>query len=423
MTDHQNGTERGHPLDSRPEPWNSMMASMLTDHMKSSGTNYRILAERLKAFGHDDLPESLRARISRGRFSASFMMQCLTAMDIRFIEVPIAMCDHTADTKVSDVPQSGQQAIEPDTPIDQIDGTTVILLSNAPVTKWAKIIRRITSVRRYLAEGKFTMDAAERHASEAGIAMSLFYKLTKQYTTARKTPPEKPDQSGRGVHSGTLRAISGAIDHLGSGATQAMILSMARSICEENNIPLPSANVVRSVHGRRGAGPSIMERTNIADHYAFDHTALEIQVRDVDGQTKRPILNCIVDMHTSRIASHSITLAEPESEEYERLLRSSLNHGAAIRLPYLTGPDDRAEVTRMTMDAGLKPRMDHRKASGRIIRAAFGVRIGRIEFVKQRKEQALRGVDNDLETVTLVVDNLIRLHNQRLDEEDHKEDG
>ncbi len=70
--------------------WESVAAAIIQAHMKAARLNYIQLAERLRRFGHDDLNKNLSARVNRGRFSAVFMLQCLSVLGIDALEVPVA---------------------------------------------------------------------------------------------------------------------------------------------------------------------------------------------------------------------------------------------------------------------------------------------------------------------------------------------
>ena len=51
--------------------------------MARRGVTYKGLAERLAAIGVRDTADNLRNKVARGRFSAVFLVQCLTAIDAR----------------------------------------------------------------------------------------------------------------------------------------------------------------------------------------------------------------------------------------------------------------------------------------------------------------------------------------------------
>jgi hypothetical protein len=50
--------------------------------MARRGVTYAQLGERLAAIGIDDNERNLRNKVSRGKFTAGFMLQCLTAIGV-----------------------------------------------------------------------------------------------------------------------------------------------------------------------------------------------------------------------------------------------------------------------------------------------------------------------------------------------------
>jgi hypothetical protein len=53
--------------------------------MTRRGVTYEELSERLAAIGINDTAVNLRNKVARGRFSATFFVQCLTALGTRAI--------------------------------------------------------------------------------------------------------------------------------------------------------------------------------------------------------------------------------------------------------------------------------------------------------------------------------------------------
>ncbi len=68
--------------------WEQVATEMIKAHMKRARVNYVQLAEILKRFGHDEDNRNLSARVKRGRFSAAFMLQCLSALGVDTLHVP-----------------------------------------------------------------------------------------------------------------------------------------------------------------------------------------------------------------------------------------------------------------------------------------------------------------------------------------------
>ena len=60
--------------------WADETKRLLRAEMTRRGMTYEDLAERLAAIGIDDTAVNLRNKVARGRFSATFLIQCFTAM-------------------------------------------------------------------------------------------------------------------------------------------------------------------------------------------------------------------------------------------------------------------------------------------------------------------------------------------------------
>ena len=60
--------------------WDSKAANLLKAELKRKGVTYAQLVERLDAIGISDKEVNIRNKLSRGKFSAAFMLQCLCAI-------------------------------------------------------------------------------------------------------------------------------------------------------------------------------------------------------------------------------------------------------------------------------------------------------------------------------------------------------
>jgi hypothetical protein len=60
---------------------------MLKAEMVRRNVSYRELEVRLRAMGIENNEKNLSTRISRGRFAASFFLQCMSALGCRTIRV------------------------------------------------------------------------------------------------------------------------------------------------------------------------------------------------------------------------------------------------------------------------------------------------------------------------------------------------
>jgi len=60
--------------------WSAITKGLLRSEMTRRGVSYKDLAEKLKTLGADENEANLRNKVSRGGFSAVFLVQCLSAM-------------------------------------------------------------------------------------------------------------------------------------------------------------------------------------------------------------------------------------------------------------------------------------------------------------------------------------------------------
>jgi hypothetical protein len=67
--------------------WTAYTKGLLRGEMVRRQISYAGLVERLAAIGVKDSEPNLRNKISRGGFTASFMIQCLTAMGCRSLRL------------------------------------------------------------------------------------------------------------------------------------------------------------------------------------------------------------------------------------------------------------------------------------------------------------------------------------------------
>lgn len=67
------------------EEWAELVKRMVRTEMVRRGVSYEGLSERLAALGVHDTPVNLRNKVSRGKFTAMFLVQCLEALGCRSI--------------------------------------------------------------------------------------------------------------------------------------------------------------------------------------------------------------------------------------------------------------------------------------------------------------------------------------------------
>ena len=63
-----------------PESWDARTANLLKSELKRKGVTYAQLVAKLGAMGIDEKEVNIANKLSRGKFSATFMLQCLTAI-------------------------------------------------------------------------------------------------------------------------------------------------------------------------------------------------------------------------------------------------------------------------------------------------------------------------------------------------------
>ena len=67
--------------------WETKAANLLKAELKRKGVTYSQLVERLSDIGVDEKEVNVRNKLSRGKFTAAFLLQCCEAIglqDIRF---------------------------------------------------------------------------------------------------------------------------------------------------------------------------------------------------------------------------------------------------------------------------------------------------------------------------------------------------
>jgi hypothetical protein len=67
--------------------WETKVKGLLKAELKRRNLSYADLAEKLTALGVNDNERNIANKISRGTFSAIFLLQCLDAMGVRTIHL------------------------------------------------------------------------------------------------------------------------------------------------------------------------------------------------------------------------------------------------------------------------------------------------------------------------------------------------
>jgi hypothetical protein len=61
--------------------WTAEVSNILKSELKRKGLNYADLTQRLARIGVKDEVANVRNKVSRGRFTAVFFLQCLRALE------------------------------------------------------------------------------------------------------------------------------------------------------------------------------------------------------------------------------------------------------------------------------------------------------------------------------------------------------
>ena len=62
--------------------WESRVANLLKAELKRKGVTYAVLVEKLADIGIVEKEVNVRNKLSRGKFTAAFMVQCLEAIEV-----------------------------------------------------------------------------------------------------------------------------------------------------------------------------------------------------------------------------------------------------------------------------------------------------------------------------------------------------
>ncbi len=65
---------------STDQQWENKVKGLLKAELKRRNVTYQELVEKLAALGVTETPENIANKISRGKFTAVFLMQCLDAI-------------------------------------------------------------------------------------------------------------------------------------------------------------------------------------------------------------------------------------------------------------------------------------------------------------------------------------------------------
>ena len=67
--------------------WEAKAANLLKAELKRKGVTYAQLVEKLADIGISEKEANVRNKLSRGKFSAAFLLQCLTAIETEHLHL------------------------------------------------------------------------------------------------------------------------------------------------------------------------------------------------------------------------------------------------------------------------------------------------------------------------------------------------
>ena len=67
--------------------WELLAANLLKAELKRKGVTYAQLVVKLAALGISEKEVNVRTKLSRGKFTAAFMLQCLTVIGVTNLQL------------------------------------------------------------------------------------------------------------------------------------------------------------------------------------------------------------------------------------------------------------------------------------------------------------------------------------------------
>jgi hypothetical protein len=67
--------------------WADRAKRLLRAEMVKRGVSYDDLAERLHQMGIEETPVNIRNKVARGKFMASFLLECFAAMGVQVVRL------------------------------------------------------------------------------------------------------------------------------------------------------------------------------------------------------------------------------------------------------------------------------------------------------------------------------------------------
>lgn len=67
--------------------WEEKAANLLKAELKRKGVTYSQLVEKLAAIGVDEKEVNVRNKLSRGKFTAAWLLQCLSVIEADYLKL------------------------------------------------------------------------------------------------------------------------------------------------------------------------------------------------------------------------------------------------------------------------------------------------------------------------------------------------
>lgn len=67
--------------------WINKTKGLLKAELKKKNITYDVLVEKLKGIGIEETTENINNKINRGKFQAVFLIQCLTAIGVKKLNI------------------------------------------------------------------------------------------------------------------------------------------------------------------------------------------------------------------------------------------------------------------------------------------------------------------------------------------------
>ncbi|MCX7304756.1 MAG: DUF6471 domain-containing protein [Hyphomicrobiales bacterium] len=67
--------------------YEALAANLLKAELKRKGVTYAQLVDKLAAIGVDEKEVNIRNKLSRGKFTAAFLFQCLAALEVSVVHL------------------------------------------------------------------------------------------------------------------------------------------------------------------------------------------------------------------------------------------------------------------------------------------------------------------------------------------------